>query len=159
MSEVTIGTVIPDFRLPSDEDTIVSPASLKGKTTILYFYPKDDTSGCTKQAIAFSQLHTEFEAENAIVIGVSKDKISSHKKFRAKYDLKLLLLSDFENHVAESFGVWVEKSMYGKKYMGIERSTFVIDTNGVIAQIWRKVKVEAHAEEVLKVVRKLAERV
>ena len=137
MSEVTIGHVIPDFRLPSDEDTIVSPASLKGKTTILYFYPKDDTSGCTKQAIAFSQLHTEFEAENAIVIGFQKTKY----------------------HVAESFGVWVEKSMYGKKYMGIERSTFVIDTNGVIAQIWRKVKVEAHAEEVLKVVRKLAERV
>jgi thioredoxin-dependent peroxiredoxin len=159
MSDVTIGQIAPDFQLPSAEDMIVSLASLKGKSIILYFYPKADTSGCTKQAIAFSQLHKEFEAENAIVVGVSKDKITEHKKFRVKYNLQILLLSDFENVLSESYGVWVEKSMYGKKYMGVERSTFIIDAQGVIAHIWRKVKVEGHVDEVLRVVRKLVGRV
>jgi thioredoxin-dependent peroxiredoxin len=156
MSDVTIGQRAPDFWLPIDDDTSVTPAILKGKTIILYFYPKDDTTGCTAQARAFSDLKTEFEAAGSIVIGVSKDKMSSHKKFSSKYDLSIILASDFEQEVAESFGVWVEKSMYGRKYMGMERSTFIIDQDHKIAHIWRKVKVAGHAEEVLKVVQKMA---
>jgi thioredoxin-dependent peroxiredoxin len=157
MSDVTIGQIAPDFWLPTDEDTSVTPAILKGKTIILYFYPKDDTSGCTSQAIAFSGLKLAFEQAGAVIIGVSKDKLSSHKKFRQKYDLSIVLASDFESQVAETFGVWVEKSMYGRKYMGMERSTFVIDPAGNVAHIWRKVKVAGHAEEVLRVVQKMGE--
>lgn len=156
MSDVTIGQIAPDFWLPTDDDTNVTPAILKGKTIILYFYPKDDTTGCTAQAIAFSHLKSEFENAGCMIIGISKDKLSAHKKFRQKYDLKIILASDYEQQVAESFGVWVEKSMYGRKYMGMERSTFIIDANNVISHIWRKVKVAGHAEEVLKVVQKLA---
>jgi thioredoxin-dependent peroxiredoxin len=157
MSVVTIGQLAPDFWLPTDDENSVTPAILKGKTIILYFYPKDDTTGCTAQAVAFSGLKTAFDEAGAIVIGVSKDKLSSHKKFRAKYDLNIILASDFERDVAESYGVWIEKSMYGRKYMGMERSTFVIDSSGKIAHIWRKVKVAGHAEEVLKVVQKMGE--
>jgi thioredoxin-dependent peroxiredoxin len=155
MGTLTIGQDAPDFLLPTDDDETVTPLGLKGKSIILYFYPKDDTSGCTTQAIAFSGLIEEFEAANAIVIGVSKDKISSHKKFRTKHDLKIKLASDFETQVAELYGVWVEKSMYGRKYMGLERATFLIDPAGKIAHIWRKVKVAGHAEDVLKVVQKM----
>ncbi len=154
---MTIGQIAPDFSLPTDEDTSVTPAILKGKTIVLYFYPKDDTSGCTAQAIDFSAMKDAFEQAGAIIIGVSKDKLSSHKKFRQKYDLGIILASDFESQVAESFGVWVEKSMYGRKYMGMERSTFIIDPEGKIAHIWRKVKVAGHVEEVLKVVQKMGE--
>jgi thioredoxin-dependent peroxiredoxin len=157
MSDVTIGQIAPDFWLPTDIEDSVTPASLKGKTIILYFYPKDDTTGCTAQAIAFSGLKAEFDAANAIVIGISKDKLTSHKKFRTKYDLNVVLASDFERQTAESFGVWVEKSMYGRTYMGMERSTFIIDQNSVITHIWRKVKVAGHAEEVLRVVQKMGE--
>ena len=154
---MTIGQIAPDFSLPTDDDHSVTLTNLNGKTIILYFYPKDDTTGCTAQAIAFSGLKTAFDAAGAVVIGVSKDKLSSHKKFRQKYDLTIILASDAESHVAESFGVWVEKSMYGRKYMGMERSTFIIDADGKIAHIWRKVKVAGHGEEVLKVVQKLGE--
>jgi thioredoxin-dependent peroxiredoxin len=157
MSEVTIGQIAPDFWLPTDLEDSVTPVSLKGKTIILYFYPKDDTTGCTAQAIAFSSLKAEFERANAVVIGVSKDKLSSHTKFRQKYDLTIILASDFDNNIAENFGVWVEKSMYGREYMGMERSTFVIDANQVVRHIWRKVKVAGHGEEVLRVVQKMSD--
>jgi thioredoxin-dependent peroxiredoxin len=155
MSEITIGQNAPDFTLPTDDQSSVTLGSLKGKSIILYFYPKDDTSGCTAEAIAFSGLSKAFENANAVVIGVSKDKISSHQKFRQKYDLTISLGSDFETQVVEAFGVWVEKSMYGRKYMGIERATFLIDPAGKIAHIWRKVKVPGHADDVLKVVQKI----
>jgi thioredoxin-dependent peroxiredoxin len=155
MSEITIGQDAPDFTLPTDDQSSVTLGSLKGKSTILYFYPKDDTSGCTAEAIAFSGLSKAFEDADAVVIGVSKDKISSHQKFRLKYDLKITLASDFETQVAENFGVWVEKSMYGRKYMGIERATFLIDPAGKIVHIWRKVKVPGHADDVLRVVQKI----
>ncbi len=155
MSDVTIGQIAPDFSLPTDDGSSVTPSSLKGKTIVLYFYPKDDTSGCTTQAIAFSALKSEFEAVNAVVVGISKDKLTSHVKFRTKHKLDVVLASDFEQQVSESYGVWVEKSMYGRKYMGMERSTFVIDANGIVAHIWRKVKVAGHTEEVLKVVQKM----
>jgi thioredoxin-dependent peroxiredoxin len=154
MSEVTIGQNAPEFWLPTDDEDSVTLSSLKGKKIILYFYPKDDTSGCTAQAIAFSNLKPEFDEANTVVLGVSKDKLSSHKKFRQKYDLKIKLGSDFETQITESYGVWVEKSMYGRKYMGIERSTFLIDGEGVISHIWRKVKVAGHAQDVLRVVQK-----
>ena len=157
MSDVTIGQIAPDFWLPKDNEGIVTRESLKGKTIILYFYPKDDTTGCTAQAIAFSNLKPDFDALGALVIGVSKDTLASHKKFREKYSLTIDLASDFERQTAESFGVWVEKSMYGRKYMGMDRSTFLIDGDGIITQIWRKVKVAGHAEEVLRVVQKIGE--
>ena len=122
-----------------------------GKTLVIYFYPKDDTSGCTKEAQEFSALSGEFAAAGAIVLGVSKDTVASHGKFIAKYDLKVALGSDPEGSMIEAYGAWVEKSMYGRKYMGIERSTFVIGADGGIRRIWRKVKVPGHAAEVLKV--------
>ncbi len=157
MSDVTIGQIAPNFWLPKDDETIVTPESLKGKTIILYFYPKNDTTGCTAQAIAFSALKPAFDALDVVVIGVSKDKLTSHKKFRQKYDLTIELASDFERQTAESFGVWVEKSMYGRRYMGMERSTFLINPQGCVVQIWRKVKVAGHAEEVFRVVQKMGE--
>ena len=122
-----------------------------GKTLVIYFYPKDDTSGCTKEAQEFSALSGEFAAAGTIVLGVSKDTVASHGKFIAKYDLKVALGSDPEGSMIEAYGAWVEKSMYGRKYMGIERSTFVIGADGGIRRIWRKVKVPGHAAEVLKV--------
>jgi thioredoxin-dependent peroxiredoxin len=156
MGDVTIGQNAPDFWLPTDDGNSVSLSSLKGKTIILYFYPKDDTSGCTSQAMAFSNLKTAFEEAGAVIVGVSKDKLASHTKFRLKYDLTILLGSDADSQVAETFGVWVEKSMYGRKYMGMERATFVIDPAGIVSHIWRKVKVAGHVDEVLKLVQKPA---
>jgi thioredoxin-dependent peroxiredoxin len=157
MSDVTVGQIAPNFWLPTDDEDSVTLTSLKGKTIILYFYPKDDTTGCTAQAISFSVLKSAFETANAVIVGVSKDKLASHKKFRQKYDLRIILGSDFERDTAQTYGVWVEKNLYGRKYMGIDRSTFIIDQHGVIAYVWRKVKVAGHAEEVLKVVQKLSE--
>ncbi len=116
---------------------------------MLYFYPKDDTSGCTKEAIAFNGLRAQFAAANAEIVGVSADSVASHDKFKKKYDLGFALASDEAKGMLEAYGVWVEKSMYGKKYMGIERTTILIDAHGKIARIWPKVKVEGHAEEVL----------
>jgi thioredoxin-dependent peroxiredoxin len=143
------GDAAPDFDLPSDGAGRISLASLKGKKVVLYFYPKDDTSGCTAEAIAFNGLKAEFAAAGAVVIGVSPDSPKSHDKFKAKHGLEFGLVSDESKAMLESYGVWAEKSMYGRKYMGVERTTFLIDGAGRVAKVWRKVKVAGHAEEVL----------
>lgn len=150
MAELNIGDLAPNFTLPKDGGGEISLEALRGKTVVLYFYPKDDTSGCTNQAIQFSEKKDEFEDKNAIIIGVSKDSIKSHDKFKVKYDLKIDLLSDEELNVANAYGTWVEKSMYGRKYMGMDRSTFLIDTDGKIKKIWRKVKIPGHIDAVIK---------
>jgi peroxiredoxin len=143
------GDKTPNFKLATDGDGEITRSSLKGQPFVLYFYPKDDTSGCTKEAIDFSKAAKKFDGLGIPVIGVSKDSTASHDKFKAKHKLKLTLGSDPETQVAKDFGVWVEKSMYGRKYMGMERATFLVDGKGVIHQIWRKVKVLGHAEAVL----------
>lgn len=143
------GDKAPLFKLTTDTEGEISSASLQGKPYILYFYPKDDTTGCTKEAIAFSALQKKFDAAGIKVIGVSKDSIASHKKFRSKHKLSVLLASDGETAIAQAFGVWVEKSLYGRQYMGMDRATFLVDSQGVIRKIWRKVKVPGHAEAVL----------
>ncbi len=145
---LAVGKKAPDFSLQSDTG-LVSLKALKGKNVVLYFYPKDDTSGCTKEAIEFTALAKDFAKANTVVFGASKDSVASHAKFRAKHKLNVELLADENGELCEAYGVWVEKSMYGKKYMGIERSTFLIDSTGKISQIWRKVKVPGHAAEVL----------
>jgi peroxiredoxin Q/BCP len=150
-----VGRTAPDFRLPGDAGEIAL-ADLKGKAVVLYFYPKDDTSGCTSEAQAFTAAADDFTTAGAVVVGVSKDSPASHAKFRAKFELKPLLASDKEGEVVERYGVWIEKSMYGRKYMGIDRSTFLIDKTGVIRRIWRKVKVTGHAAEVLAAAKALA---
>lgn len=155
MSDITPGDPAPDFSLPSQTGEDVSLEALRGKTVVLYFYPKDDTPGCTKQAMAFTENLAEFEAEGATVIGVSKDTTAKHAKFIDKHGLKLTLLSDADADVCERYGVWKEKNMYGRKYMGIERSTFLIGADGTLREIWRKVKVPGHAEAVLDAVRAL----
>ncbi|MEO0385402.1 MAG: thioredoxin-dependent thiol peroxidase [Pseudomonadota bacterium] len=146
---VAEGEKAPDFTLPTDGGGSVSLSGLQGKPVIVYFYPKDDTSGCTKQAIGFSESKSEFEAVGATIIGISPDSAAKHDKFIAKYDLTIQLAADEEKSVAEAYGVWVEKSMYGKKYMGVERSTFLVAADGTIAKAWRKVKVPGHVDEVL----------
>ena len=151
---VNAGDPAPDFDMPGDEGPI-SLSALKGKTVVLYFYPKDDTSGCTSEAKAFSEAAGDFADANAVVVGVSKDTVASHGRFRAKYGLTPWLGSDAEGDVVERYGVWVEKNMYGRKYMGIERATFLIDGEGVVRRVWRKVKVPGHAAEVLAAVRAL----
>ena len=155
MAELKAGDAAPDFDLPSDGDGQVRLADFKGKKLVLYFYPKDDTSGCTSQAKAFSDAKDQFDKAGAVVIGVSKDSVASHAKFRAKYDLTIALGSDVEGKVVEAYGSWIEKSMYGRKYMGIDRSTFLIDGKGVLRTIWRKVKVPGHVQDVLKAVQDL----
>lgn len=150
------GDKAPKFRLAADGGADVSSSSLKGKPYVLYFYPKDDTSGCTKEAIGFSELAKKFEALGVSVIGVSKDSVASHDKFKAKHKLKIALASDPLTQTAADYGVWVEKSMYGRKYMGMERATFLVDSAGVIRDIWRKVKVAGHVENVLAAAKKLA---
>ena len=142
------GDKAPDFDLPTD-DGRVSLAGLQGKAVVLYFYPKDDTSGCTSEAKDFSALAPQFRKAGAEVIGVSPDSVESHAKFHKKYGLKVRLVADEEKAVATAYGVWVLKSMYGRTYMGVERSTFLIDARGRIARSWRKVKVQGHAAEVL----------
>lgn len=146
---LAIGDRAPAFEFATDEGGPISPDTLRGKAYVLYFYPKDDTSGCTKEAVAFSANARKFSAAGVTVIGVSKDSIASHEKFRRKHDLKIRLGSDPETKVAEAFGVWMKKSMYGRSYMGMDRATFLVDGKGVIRQIWRKVKVPGHAEAVL----------
>jgi len=148
------GSPAPDARF----ETAEGPASIKdyaGRKLVLYFYPKDDTSGCTREAQDFTALAGEFAAAGAAIVGISKDSLASHKKFQAKYDLKVALGSDAEGGVCEAFGTWVEKSMYGRTYMGIERATFLIGADGTIARIWRKVKVPGHAAEVLEAAKAL----
>lgn len=149
MAELTIGDEAPDFRLPRNGGGDISLSELKGKAVVLYFYPKDDTSGCTAEAIDFSALGAEFEAANAVVIGISPDSVKSHDKFAAKHSLTVMLAADEDKSAVEAYGVWKEKSMYGKKYMGVERTTFLIAPDGKIAKIWSKVKVPGHAQAVL----------
>ena len=155
MSDLTIGDAAPEFDLPTDGGGRVSLAGLKGKPFVIYFYPKDDTSGCTSEAKAFSEMKAQFEAAGAAVIGVSKDSPNSHDKFKAKHDLTLTLASDEDGALLERCGVWVEKSMYGRKYMGIDRATFLVGADGTVKQVWRKVKVPGHVDAVLKAVRAL----
>ena len=145
-----IGDKAPDFTLPIDGGGKISLKELKGKTVVLYFYPKDDTSGCTAEACAFRDQLPDFSEVKAAIVGVSRDSVASHDKFKTKYDLTFPLASDAEGKVSDAYGTWAEKSMYGRKYMGMERSTFLIDEKGVIRGIWRKVKVPGHAEAVLK---------
>ena len=149
------GDKAPAFKLAREGGDFVTLASLKGKKVVLYFYPKDDTSGCTKEAIAFSGLRKDFESAGAVVLGVSPDSIESHAKFAKKYKLDLTLLSDETKAMLEAYGVWVEKSMYGRKYMGVERTTFLIDGKGKVARVWNEVKVDGHAEQVLEAVQSL----
>ena len=143
------GSEAPDFTLPRDGGAEVTLSALRPKAVVLYFYPRDDTSGCTREAVAFTERLGDFEAAGAVVLGVSKDTVAKHEKFRDKHGLGVTLLSDAESDVCERYGVWVEKSMYGKTYMGIERSTFLIGGDGKVAGVWRKVKVPGHAEAVL----------
>ena len=143
------GDKAPDFNLISDEGKSISLKDLKGKKVILYFYPKDDTSGCTAEACSFRDNIKVIEKKNAVVIGVSKDNTKSHQKFKKKYELPFTLLSDENLDMIKAYDVWKEKSMYGKKYMGIERTTYIIDEKGKIQDIFNKVKVDGHAEEVL----------
>ena len=147
---VSIGDAAPNFAAPTDGDGKLDLSALKGRKVVLYFYPKDDTSGCTKEACGFRDAMPDFSKIDAEILGVSKDSVKSHDKFKAKYDLPFSLVSDEDGSICERYGVWVEKSMYGKKYMGIERSTFLIDEMGVVQRAWRKVKVPGHVEEVLK---------
>jgi peroxiredoxin Q/BCP len=146
------GMQAPDFTINDQNGKPVSLSNFKGKKVILYFYPKDNTSGCTKEACDFRDSINLFEKNNTVVIGVSVDSESSHQKFISKYDLPFTLLSDTEKELVQKYGVWKEKSMYGKKYMGTERTTFLIDENGVIKKIFNKVKVPGHVEELLKLV-------
>jgi thioredoxin-dependent peroxiredoxin len=149
------GERVPDVRLEGADGETLSPTDFKGNKLVLYFYPKDDTSGCTREAQDFSALAAEFEQAGSWILGVSKDSPKSHARFAEKYDLKVRLATDADGSVCEAFGTWVEKSMYGRKYMGIDRATFLIDRDGTIARIWRKVKVPGHAEEVLKAAQEL----
>ncbi|WP_341764524.1 thioredoxin-dependent thiol peroxidase [Candidatus Tisiphia endosymbiont of Beris chalybata] len=150
-----IGDNAPDFTMLVGENNNISLSKLAGKFVVLYFYPKDDTPGCTVEARGFSQLKLAFEKLNTIIIGVSKDDLNAHDKFKKKYSLEFDLASDFNSNTCENYGVWEEKSIFGKKYMSIGRTTFLIDTEGKIAHIWRKVQVKGHAEEVLKQIENL----
>jgi peroxiredoxin Q/BCP len=152
---VNVGDRAPDFDLPG-ADGPVSLKALSGKTVVLYFYPKDDTSGCTAEAQGFTAAASDFASASAVVVGVSKDSAASHQKFKAKYGLAPLLGSAKDDDIVERYGAWVEKSMYGRKYMGIDRSTFLIDGAGVVRKVWRKVKVPGHVAEVLAAARGLA---
>ncbi|WP_138468702.1 thioredoxin-dependent thiol peroxidase [Poseidonocella sp. HB161398] len=149
------GDTAPDFTLPQDGGEDVTLSAERPAPVVIYFYPKDDTSGCTKEAIAFTGLMPDFAAAGIKVMGISKDTVAKHAKFRAKHELGVQLLSDEDGAVCEAYGVWVEKSMYGKKYMGIERATFLVGGDGKIAQVWRKVKVPGHAEAVLEAAKAL----
>jgi peroxiredoxin Q/BCP len=152
---VAEGSVAPAFTLPRDGGGEVSLAAFAGRRVALYFYPKDDTSGCTTEAIEFTGLAEAFAAAGCVVVGVSKDGVKKHDKFKEKHGLNVILASDEASDVCERYGVWVEKSMYGKKYMGIERSTFLIDADGRIARAWRGVKAPGHAQQVLEAARTL----
>jgi len=152
-SELQAGDPAPSFELPRDGAGAISLKGLMGHKIALYFYPKDDTSGCTKEAIEFNGLKKDFEAAGTRILGVSPDSVVKHDKFKAKHDLAIDLLSDESKDMLTAYGVWVEKSMYGRKYMGVERTTFLIDQHGKILRVWRKVKVPGHAAEVLEAAR------
>ncbi|AFR26298.1 bacterioferritin comigratory protein [Bartonella quintana RM-11] len=143
------GTSAPDFDLPRDGGGRLCLSDLQGKPIVLYFYPKDDTSGCTSEAIDFTRLKRKFDEIGVVIIGISPDNIDKHNKFKTKHGIDIILVSDEEKTTLQAYGVWVEKSMYGRKYMGVERSTFLIDSTGTILEEWRKVSVSGHAENVL----------
>ena len=147
--ELKVGDKAPDFKLTADGDSSVSLKQFKGKKVVLYFYPKDDTPGCTKEAISFTEHLNAFENANTVIIGASKDTVAKHEKFKAKHALNITLVSDEDGTLCENYGVWVLKKNYGREYMGIDRSTFLIDEKGKIAQVWRKVRVNGHVEKVL----------
>jgi thioredoxin-dependent peroxiredoxin len=149
MANIEIGAVAPDFTLQGNGGSTIRLSDHRGKAVVLFFYPKDDTAGCTAQAVAFSDLESRFAEKGVAVIGISPDSVRSHDRFVKKHDLTVPLASDEEKSVLQAYGVWVEKSMYGRKYMGVERTTFLIGPDGRIARIWNKVKVPGHAEEVL----------
>lgn len=157
MANLAEGALAPEFTLPRDGGGTVSLAQFRGKSVVLFFYPKDDTSGCTAESIAFTALAGDFAAAGAVVIGMSPDSVKKHDKFARKYDLSVILAADEEKAVLNAYGVWVEKSMYGRKYMGVERTTVLIDANGIVRRVWEKVKVPGHAEEVLAAAKNLAE--
>jgi thioredoxin-dependent peroxiredoxin len=146
---LTIGDKAPDFTLPTDGNGTVALKAQRGKTVIVYFYPKDDTSGCTKEACGFRDAMPDFSRIDATIVGISKDSVRAHDKFKQKYALPFTLASDESGEVCEKYGVWVQKSMYGRKYMGIERTTVLIDGKGVIRGLWPKVKIDGHVDEVL----------
>ena len=150
-----VGDKAPKFSLPADNGETLSSKDFSGKILVLYFYPKDDTSGCTSEALQFTEAAADFAAAGAVVLGVSKDSAKKHDKFIAKHGLNVRLLADEECTLCQAYGVWIEKSMYGRKYMGIDRSTFVIDSKGKIRHAWRKVKVPGHAAAVLDAVKEL----
>lgn len=152
---IEVGKKAPSFSLPDSNGNKISLKNFLGQNIVLYFYPKDMTSGCTKEACNFRDLFPDFSKSDAVIIGISTDSTTSHKKFIDKYNLPFILLSDEKKEVVEKYGVWKEKSMYGKKYMGIERTTFVIDKEGKIRKIYNKVKVDGHANEVLEFLKEL----
>ena len=156
MSGPQAGDKAPGFKAPTDGGGTADLTKLKGKNVVLYFYPKDDTPGCTKEACGFRDNLPAFEKVDAVVLGVSRDTVKKHDKFKNKYDLPFTLVADEDGEITEAYGTWVEKSMYGRTYMGIERATFLIDKKGVVRQVWRKVKVKGHVEEVLDAVKELA---
>ena len=143
------GDIAPEFELPRDGGGSISLAALRGKPIVLFFYPKDDTKACTEEAIAFSALQRQFQEAGIALVGISPDSAKSHDRFTKKHDLTVALGADEDKAVANAYGVWVKKSMYGRKYMGVERTTFLIDRQGVISRVWEKVKVPGHADEVL----------
>jgi len=147
---IELGNKAPDFTLPTDGAGSVTLSKLNGKKVVLYFYPKDDTSGCTAEACGFRDSFPDYGGTGAVVIGISKDSVASHDKFKKKHGLPFTLASDVNGDVCEKYGVWVEKSMYGRKYMGISRATFLIDGKGVVRGVWHKVRVPGHVAEVLK---------
>lgn len=156
MAELKVGHKAPDFKLPADNGQNFALSQLRGQNIVLYFYPKDDTPGCTKEACNFNDALAQFKKLNTQIVGISKCSAAKHDKFKTKYGLNFTLASDENGSVCETYGTWVEKSMYGKKYMGIERSTFLINESGKIAAIWRNVKVPGHADEVRAVIKELS---
>ena len=151
---LSIGDIAPDFALPTDEGRTIKLSDWRGAHVIVYFYPKDATSGCTQEAFSFRDNKPKFDEKHTIIIGISKDPVKTHIKFKEKEQLNFILASDESGEVCKKYGVWVEKSMYGRKYFGIERTTFLIDQEGKISKIWRKVSVPGHVEEVLKTILK-----
>ena len=155
MTDITEGQAAPAFDLPTDGDGRVTLDSLKGKSVVLYFYPKADTPGCTTEGLDFSALADQFAAANAVVIGVSRDTVKKLDRFKAKHDLKIILGSDEDGVACEAYGTWIMKKLYGREYMGVERATFLIDGAGVVRRVWRSVKVKEHAEQVLEAAQSL----
>ena len=155
MSKLVIGKKVPDFKLPATGGKDIRLSDLKGQSVVIYFYPKDNTTGCIREGQDFTDLHARFRRAGALILGISRDSLDSHERFKANMQFPFDLLSDAEEKVCTLFDVIKEKNMYGKKVMGIERSTFLIDADGVLRQEWRKVKVDGHAEEVLQAVKSL----